>query len=79
MYQFIKQDIARLSVLFLTLMVTGPGNAYQPDAPFRKAMQENAEAWKKEDRAIDKKLAELEKRFGKKPNVFNALSGRIWG
>ena len=80
MFQFTKQHIAGLSVLFLTLLVTGPGNAYQPDAPFRKAMQENAEAWKKEDRAIDKKLAELEKRFGKKPNIIYVLGDDVgWG
>ena len=80
MYKFNKQDIVRLSVLFLTLLITGQISAWQPDAPFGKAMKENAEAWKQEDQAIDKKLAQLEKRFGKKPNIIYVLGDDVgWG
>ena len=80
MYQIIKKNITYLSVLFSTMLFTVSVNAYQPDAPYQKAMQENAEAWGQEDQAIDRKLAGLEKRFGKKPNIIYVLGDDVgWG
>ena len=80
MYQLSKQIIAWLSVLLLTFLVAAAANAYQPDAPYQQAMQENAGNWAKEDGAIDARLADLEKRFGKKPNIIYVLADDIgWG
>ena len=71
---------SRLLAFTLGLLVASSASAYQPDAPHEKAAKENARAWQKEDKAIDKKLAKLEKRFGKKPNIIYILSDDIgWG
>ncbi|NKB35727.1 MAG: sulfatase-like hydrolase/transferase [Gammaproteobacteria bacterium] len=70
----------RPAAFVLSLFVAGASFAYQPDAAHEKAAKENAKVWKQEDRAIDKKLAELEKRFGKKPNIIYILADDIgWG
>ena len=50
-------------------LVASPANAYRPDAPFAAALERNAEAWENEDRSIDERLAALEKKFGKRPNL----------
>ena len=80
MYHVNKQYITRLSVFLLSVLVVSTTNAYQPDAPYQKALQENAESWAKEDKAIDARLAQLEKRHGKKPNIIYVLADDIgWG
>ena len=80
MRKTIDLNIARPFALFLLLLIADQGNAYQPDAAFGQAMQANADAWNKEDQAINKKLAELEQRFGKKPNIIYILGDDIgWG
>lgn len=80
MYHANKQNITRLSVFLLSVLVVSTTNAYQPDAPYQKALQENAESWAKEDNAIDARLAQLEKRHGKKPNIIYVLADDIgWG
>ena len=52
MYHVNKQDIASLFVVLAASLFAVAVNACQPDAPHRKAMQENAEAWGQEDQAI---------------------------
>ena len=70
----------RVLIVFLLLSYSASGRAYQPDAPHQKAMQENAKTWQKEDKAIDARLADLKKRFGKKPNIIYILGDDIgWG
>ena len=50
------------------------------DGYFQLEQQKNAEAWAAEDMAINQKLAQLEKRFGKKPNIIYILSDDVgWG
>lgn len=47
------------------------------DMPHQIAQERNKEAWKVEDSAIDKKLAELKKKHGKTPNIIYVLSDDI--
>ncbi len=54
--------------------------AAQFDAPFLKVLEDNKTKWSKEDKSLDEKLAALEKKFGKKPNIIFILSDDIgWG
>ena len=54
--------------------------AWQADQPFVEFEKEHAEEWKKEDLAVDEKLKQLEKRFGKRPNIIYVLADDIgWG
>ena len=62
--------ISKLSFLILTVYSFAFTTlAYQADAPFIKAGETNKAKWKYEDSQVDVKLGELEKRFGKKPNI----------
>ena len=79
---FATVSAAFLSLLILVLATTFTVNslAYQPDALHANALAENHEQWSREDKEIDRKLAALEKRFGKKPNIIYILSDDIgWG
>ena len=54
--------------------------AYQPDAPFIQYQERNKAAWATQDQSIDQKLAALEKKYGKKPNIIYILTDDIgWG
>ena len=54
--------------------------AAQFDAPYNRMAEKNAAAWAEEDKAINAKLAALEKKFGKKPNIIMVLSDDVgWG
>ena len=54
--------------------------ALEPDGPFLAAQQRHGEAWTAEDKAIDEKLAALERKFGKKPNIVYILTDDVgWG
>jgi len=50
------------------------------DAYHQQDQKKHADEWASKDTQIDKKLAALEKRFGKKPNLIYILSDDIgWG
>ncbi|MGD9262487.1 MAG: sulfatase-like hydrolase/transferase, partial [Desulfobacterales bacterium] len=50
------------------------------DGYFQVEQKKNAEGWAAEDKKINEKLAELEKRFGKKPNIIYILADDVgWG
>ena len=68
-------------VLFATLFwLLTRSYAAQFDAPHLKHSENNKAKWDDEDEQIDKKLALLEKRFGKKPNIIYILADDIgWG
>lgn len=48
--------------------------AAQFDAPVYELEKKHAAEWAEEDKAIDAKLAELEKKLGNKPNIVYVLS-----
>ena len=66
-------------VFALSLVITAgfvkTSFAAQPqfDAPYYELEKKHGAEWVKEDKAIDAKLAELEKKFGKKPNIIYIL------
>ena len=54
--------------------------AIQNDAPHLNHSEKNKAKWDAQDEEIDKKLALLEKRFGKKPNIIYILADDVgWG
>jgi arylsulfatase A-like enzyme len=68
-----------LSLLFVYVAVDSV-QAYQPDAPYLQSAEKNKAKWAAEDKQIDAKLAVLEKRFGKKPNIIYILTDDVgWG
>lgn len=64
----------------LSLFWAGYALGYQPDAPYLVHKKRNAEQWATQDRDVDAKLADLEKRFGKRPNIIYILADDVgWG
>ena len=54
--------------------------AAQFDAPFNELAKKNKAKWADEDKQINQKLAALEKKFGKKPNIIYILADDVgWG
>jgi len=51
--------------------------AAQFDAPYNELKKKHEPEWAKQDKAIDAKLAALEKKFGKKPNIIYILTDDI--
>ncbi len=55
-------------------------NAFQADAPFLAYQEKNKDKWAQEDKIINEKLAALEQKFGKKPNIIYILADDVgWG
>jgi arylsulfatase len=64
------------------LMLGLPISSYaiQPDAPYLAFEKKHKAEIEADDRAVDEKLAALEKRFGKKPNIIYVLADDVgWG
>jgi arylsulfatase len=54
--------------------------AYEADGPFLAEQARHGDAWSKQDRDIDRRLGDLERRTGKKPNIIYILTDDIgWG
>lgn len=71
----------RTSAAFAVLMaIAAPASSFEPDGPHLANAQRNAETWAAEDAEIDAKLAALEEKFGKKPNIIYILTDDVgWG
>ena len=73
----------KLSILAIALPIIAlPANtnAAQFDAPFLTYQEKNKDKWAAEDKQINAKLADLEKKFGKKPNIIMVLTDDVgWG
>jgi arylsulfatase len=75
-----KRIAATVSVLAILVGAHTTANAIEPDGPHLDYAKRNAEAWAVEDKDINAKLASLEERFGKKPNIIYILTDDIgWG
>ena len=59
--------------LVVALGLVSTSFAQQFDAPYYEYQKKHGGKWAEEDRAIDAKLAALEKKFGKKPNIIYIL------
>ena len=54
--------------------------AAQFDTPYYDLQEKNKDKWAAEDKQINAKLAALEKKFGKKPNIIYILADDVgWG
>lgn len=77
-----KQPWISKGVLSLVIAVgfVGTSFAQQYDAPYLVYEKKNKDKWAAEDKQVSKKLAALEKKFGKKPNIIMVLSDDVgWG
>jgi len=76
------QCIKKSLLIVIACSVFLPGNlmAIQNDAPHKELAKKKKEVWAQEDKEIDKKLAALEKKIGKKPNIIYVLADDVgWG
>ncbi len=73
-------SIAILSIAIFIAAFQMEISAGQFDAPYYAMEKRYKAEWEKQDRQIDAKLAALEKKFGKKPNIIYILTDDIgWG
>ncbi len=74
-------SLTAAAALLAALSVTAvPARAQQADAPFLALQDRQKATWAEEDKTIDEKLAALEQRFGKKPNIIYILTDDVgWG
>lgn len=78
---YIEKQISLFVLTYSALLVIpGFAIAQQFDAPFLALQERHSGAWATEDKQIDERLANLETRFGKKPNIIFILTDDIgWG
>jgi arylsulfatase len=66
--------------LFIAVGFVGISFAQQFDAPYYTLQKKNKDKWAAEDEQINTKLAALEEKFGKKPNIIYILADDVgWG
>ncbi len=63
--------------LLLIAALPSVSNAIQPDAEYLVREKQFGEQWAAEDKQVHEKLAALEKKFGKKPNIVFILADDI--
>ena len=74
---FSAQRLIRLGIATTCLCFPLAAKAQQFDAPYYEYAKTHGEMWSAEDASIDTKLAELEKKFGQKPNIIYILTDDI--
>ncbi len=67
----------KTSALLLVAAVPSISNAIQPDAEYLVREKQFGEQWAAEDAQVQQKLAALEEKFGKKPNIVFILADDI--
>jgi len=68
-----------LSAVICSMVPLG-GMAAQFDAPYYALEKRHKELWTKQDQQVEEKLAALEEKYGKKPNIIYILTDDIgWG
>ena len=74
-----KLNLIGMFILSLCVLLGLTKNSFpaQFDAPYSELEKKYGTEWAKEDKAIDAKLAALEKKFGKKPNIIYILTDDI--
>lgn len=76
----LQRQLSSAAAVLVTLAMASSAPALEPDGPWLAFKQRNAELWAQQDREIDARLAALEQRFGKKPNIIYILADDIgWG
>ena len=76
--KFLNGNLKGIALLsLLTGAWTGTASGVQYDAPYYELEKKHGETWAQENEAIDAKLASLEKKFGKKPNIIYILTDDI--
>jgi len=69
-----KRKLGKCALLVaLAVGLAGTSFAAQFDAPYYEFQKKNGAEWDKEDKAVEAKLAALEDKFGKKPNIIYIL------
>ena len=67
-------------ILLILLACTASVYAIQPDASYLAYQKKHKAEWAKQDKLINEKLAALERKFGKKPNIIYILADDVgWG
>ncbi len=74
------RKFATISIAIGLMLIGTNGFSQQFDAPFLEYQKKNAQEWAEQDKQINEKLAALEKKFGKKPNIIYILADDVgWG
>ncbi len=66
-----------LMSFLMALGLISPAFAIQPDAEYLVREKQFGKQWAAEDKQVQQKLATLEKKFGKKPNIVFILADDI--
>ena len=75
-----KLSIIVLSTVIFIITLPMHLPAAQFDAPYYTLEKRHKAEWEQQDKQIDEKLAALQKKFGKKPNIIYILTDDIgWG
>ena len=71
--------IITVGIFMLAVVIAMPltAPAIQPDAEFMVREKQFGKQWATEDKLVHEKLAALEKKFGKKPNIIFILGDDI--
>ncbi len=68
------------ALVLLAVPFVSSSLAFQPDAPYLVAQHRHEANWAADDATINEKLAALEQKFGKKPNIIYILADDVgWG